>query len=170
MTREELVMMKDSLEDNMTKGLIRQSSFPNATPYPLAKKHDRGLRFSIDYTNIISEMIKIRYPLRLIQETFKLLAGARVYTKLDVRGAYHLVWVKDGDEHKLAFRTRYGLSEHMVMHFGTSNAPADFKGYFNNTIRESLVVFSSADLDDILIYKNSVEEHEQHVKLVMERL
>jgi hypothetical protein len=106
----------------------------------------------------------------LIQETIHLLAGARIYTKLDERGAYNLVRVKEGDEHKLAFRTRYGLFEPLVMQFGTMNAPADFQGYINDTIREALDHFASAYLDDIPIYSNSIEEHEEDVKFVMERL
>jgi hypothetical protein len=87
-----------------------------------------------------------------------------------VRGAYNLVRVKEGDEHKLAFRTRYGLFEPLVMQFGTTNAPMDIQGYINNTIREALDRFASAYLDDILIYSNSLEEHEGHVKWIMERL
>jgi hypothetical protein len=78
--------------------------------------------------------------------------------------------VKEGDEHKLAFRTRYGLFEPLVMQFGTTNAPADFPGYINDTIREALDRFASAYLDDILIYSNSIEEHEKHVKWIMGRL
>jgi hypothetical protein len=93
----------------------------------------------------------------LIKETLNLLAKARVYTKLDVRGAYNLLRVKEGDEHKLAFRTRYGLYEPTVMQFGTTNAPADFQGYINNAIREAMDDFASAYLDDIVIYSDSRE-------------
>jgi len=70
----------------------------------------------------------------------------------------------------LAFRTRYGLFEPMVMQFGTTYAPADFQGYINNTIREDLDDFASAYLDDILLYSDSEEEHVEHVKWVMRRL
>jgi hypothetical protein len=93
-----------------------------------------------------------------------------MYTKLDVRGAYNLLRVKEGDEHKLAFRTRYGLYEPTVMQFGTTNAPADFQGYINNAIREALDDFPSAYLDDVLIYSDSEEEHIGHVKWIMQRL
>jgi hypothetical protein len=170
MSREELVVMKEWLEDNMTKGFIRQSSSPYAAPCVFVKKPDGGLRFCIDYPNINSKTVKNRYPLPLIKETLDLLAGARIYTLLDVRGAYNPVRVQKGDEHKLAFRTRYGLFEPLVMQFGTTNAPADFQGYINDTIREALDRFASAYLDNILIYSNSIEEHEEHVKWIMERL
>jgi hypothetical protein len=93
-----------------------------------------------------------------------MLVCARVFTKLDVREAYNLVRIKERDEHKLAFRTRYGLVEPLVMQFGTTNAPADFQGYIINTIRDALDVFASAYFDDILIYSDTMEEHQQHVK------
>jgi hypothetical protein len=105
MSRDELVVMREWLEENMTKGFIRQSSSPYATPCLFAQKPDGGLRFCIDYRDISSKTIKNRYPLPLIQGTLNMLARARIFTKLDVRGAYNLVRIKEGDEHKLAFRT-----------------------------------------------------------------
>ena len=99
-----------------------------------------------------------------------LLGKGQIYTKLDVREAYNLLRVKEGDEHKLAFRTRYGLYEPTVMQFGTTNAPADFQGYINNIIREALDDFASAYLDDVLIYSDSEEQHVGHVKWIMQRL
>jgi len=93
-----------------------------------------------------------------------------MYTKLNVGGAYNLVLVKNGDECKLAFRTRYGLYEPIVMQFGTTTAPAHFQGYINNAIREALDDFASAFLDDVLLYSDFEEEHVRHVKWIMQRL
>src|SRR5258705_224351 len=170
MSRAELIVLKEWLEENMSKGFIRQSSSPFAAPVLFAKKPGGGLRFCIDYRDINSKTVKNRYPLPLIKETLNLLGNARIYTKLDVRGAYNLLRVKEGDEHKLAFRTRYGLYEPTVMQFGTTNAPADFQGYINNVIREALDDFASAYLDNVLIYSDSEEEHVGHVKWIMQRL
>jgi hypothetical protein len=99
-----------------------------------------------------------------------LLGKAQIDTKLDVRGACNLLRVKEGDEHKLAFRTQYVLYEPTLMQFGTTNAPADFQGYINNAIRETLDNFASTYLDDVLIYSDSEEEHIGHVKWIMQRL
>jgi len=170
MSRAELVVLKEWLEENMSKGFIRQSSSPFATPALFPKKPGGGLRLCIDYRDINSKTIQNRYPLPLIKETLNLLGKARIYTKLDVRGAYNLLQVTEGDEHKLAFRTRYGLYESTVMQFGTTSAPADFQGYINNAIREALDDFTSAYLDDVLIYSDSEEEHVGHVKWIMQRL
>jgi len=98
------------------------------------------------------------------------LGNARIYIELDVRGAYNLLRVKEGDEHKLTFRTRYGLYEPTVMQFGTTNAPADFQGYIHNAILEALEDFASAYLDDILIYSDFEEEHVGYMKWIMQRL
>jgi hypothetical protein len=76
--------------------------------------------------------------------------------------------VNEGDEHKLAFRTRYWLYEPTVMQFGTTNVPADIQGYINNAIREALDDFASAYQDDVLIYSDSEEEHVGHVKWIMQ--
>jgi len=170
MLRTELIVLKEWLEENMLKGFIRQSSSPFAAPVLFAKKPGGGLRLCIDYQNINSKTIKNRYPLPLIKETLNLLGKAKIYIKLDVAGAYNLLRVKEGDEHKLAFRTRYELYEPTVMQFGTTNAPADFQGYINNAIREALDEFASVYLDDVLIYSDSEEEYIHHVKWIMQRL
>ena len=78
--------------------------------------------------------------------------------------------MKEGDEHKLTFRTRYGLFEPTVMQFGTTHATADFQGYINHTIREAVNDIASAYRDDILIYSDSEDEHVDHVKWVMQSL
>ena len=88
-----------------------------------------------------------------------------IYTKHDVRGGLNFLRVKEEDEYKLAFQTRYGLFEPTDMQFGTTQAPAVFPGYINNTIREALDDFVSGYLDDILIYSNSEVEH---VKWIMQ--
>jgi hypothetical protein len=79
-----------------------------------------------------------------------------------------VVGVQEGEEHKLAFRISYGLFEPLVMQFRMTNAPSDVQVYVNNTIRAALDCFTTVYLDDILIYCNSIEEHKEHVKWVME--
>jgi hypothetical protein len=152
----------------MSKGFIQQSSSPFAAPLLFPKKPGGELRFCIDYRYINCKTIKNQYPLPIIQETLNLLGKAKKYTKLDVRGAYNLLRVKEAGEHKLACRTRYRLYAPTVVQFGPTNAPADFQGYINNAIREALDDFASAYLDDVLIYSNSEEEHVGHVKWIMQ--
>ena len=103
-----------------------------------------------------------------LQDRFQ---GAKWFTKLDVRDAYYLVRMKEGEEWKTAFRTRYGHYEYLVMPFELTNAPATFQSLINATLQEYLDVFVVAYLDDVLIYSaGTLEEHIQDVKKVMKKL
>ena len=95
---------------------------------------------------------------------------AWIFTKLDLRNAYHLIRVKEGDEFKTEFRTRYGQFEYRVMPFGLTNAPATFQAYIDDCLRPYIDDFTVCYLDDILIYSANEEEHEDHVRKVLQRL
>ena len=123
----------------------------------------------VDYRGLNKVTIKNRYPLPLISELLNQLGQAKIYTKIDLRGAYNLVRVKEGDECKTAFRTRYGHFEYFVMPFGLTNAPAIFQHLMNNIFREFLN-FVVCYLDDILIYSRDIKQHEEHVRLVLDKL
>ena len=98
------------------------------------------------------------------------LSKAKYFTTLDIRGAYHLVRMAEGEEWKTAFRTWYGLFESLVMPFGLTNAPADFQALINDVLRQFLDDFCTAFLDDILIYSNTLEEHKKQVYKVLKAL
>ena len=133
-------------------------------------KKDGGLRLCVDYRGLNSFTKKNRYPLPLISEALDRLVGAKVYTKLDIRDAYNMIRIREGDEWKTAFRTRYGHFEYTVMPFGLVNAPATFQSYINSALRDYLDVFCIAYLDDILIYSDNDEDHTEHVRKVLARL
>lgn len=96
--------------------------------------------------------------------------GSKIFTKLDVRQAYHRVRMALGHEYKTAFKTCYDLSEYLVMPFGLTNALAQFRAHmqniFNNLLDISMVIY----LDDILIFSNNLEEHQLIVWDVLQRL
>ena len=106
----------------------------------------------MDYWGLNNLTIKNRYPLPLIGESLDRLGRAKRFTQLDLTSAYHRMRIKEGDEWKTAFRTRYGHFEYQVMPFGLSNAPASFQGYINKILAEKLDIFVIVYLDDILIY------------------
>ena len=97
-------------------------------------------------------------------------AGATIFTKLDLKDGYHLIRIKKGDEWKTAFRTRYGQYEYKVMPFGLVNAPATFQRMMNKILREFLDQGVVVYLDDILIYSKTHAEHVAIVKKVLSRL
>ena len=124
----------------------------------------------MDFRGLNAITIKNRHPLPLISESLSRLAGAKVYTKLDLRDAYHRIRIKKGDEWKTAFRTRYGHFEYCVMPFGLANAPATFQAYINKALAGLLDIFLVVYLDDILIFSRDEESHVEHVRTVLERL
>ncbi|KAG1943781.1 retrotransposable element [Pimephales promelas] len=105
-----------------------------------------------------------------LDAAFEILQGARVFTKLDLRNAYHLVRIREGDEWKTAFNTPLGHFEYRVLPFGLVNAPAVFQALINDVLRDMLNVFVFVYLDDILIFSPSLQIHVQHVRRVLQRL
>jgi len=171
MSRNELEVLDKTLKDYLSKNFIRASKSPAAAPVLFVKKPGGGLRFCVDYRGLNAITVKNRYPIPLIQETLDKLAKAMWFTKLDIVAAFHRIRIAQGDEWKTAFRTRLGLYEWNVIPFGLCNAPASFQNYINDTLGTDILDrFVSAYLDDILIFSNSLKEHQEHVKLVLERL
>lgn len=133
-------------------------------------KKDKTLQPCIDYRGLNKITIRNKYPLPLLSSAFEPLHGATVFSKLDRRNAYHLVRIREGDEWKTAFNTPLGHFEYLVMPFGLTNAPAVFQALINDVLRDFLNRFMFVYLDDILIFSHSIEEHIQHVRLVLQRL
>ena len=115
-------------------------------------------------------MKKDRFPLPHISDLLNSLRKARFYTEIDLHHTYHLVRIREGDEWKTAFRTRYGSFEWRIMPFGLMNAPTAFQHFMNDIFGDLLDVCMLVYLDDILIYSDSEEEHIQHVHKVLCRL
>ena len=163
----ELSTLRDFLKDNIEKGFIQQSSSPARAPVLFVKKKDSSLRLCVDYRGLNDITVKNRYPLPLIQETLDWVGKAKIYTKLDLRGAYNLLRIKSGEEWKTAFGTRYVHFEFSVMPFGLTNASATFQNFMNNLLREHLDDFCSVYLDDILIFSEDLETHRRHVRKIL---
>lgn len=166
----ELEILRKYLTEYMERGWIRRSKSPAGAPILFVKKKDGSMRLCVDYRGLNKVTVKNRHPLPLISESLERLSQARYYTKLDVREAYHRIRIREGDEWKTAFRTKYGHYEYMVMPFGLTNAPAQFQAYMNQALVGLIDVICIVYLDDILIFSDSEEEHVAHVKEVLQRL
>jgi hypothetical protein len=114
--------------------------------------------------------INNKYPLPHIDILFDQLAGAKVFSKVDLRSGYHQIMIRLKDVPKTAFSTRYGLYEYLVMLFGLTNAPAHFMYLMNSVFMPELDKFIVVFIDDILIYSKSEEEHAQHLRVILQRL
>ena len=166
----ELGVLRTYLDDALAKGWIRHSVSPAGAPVLFVPKKDGGLRLCVDYRGLNKVTIKNRHPLPLISETLDRLSGAKVFTKMDLKDAYHRIRIREGDEWKTAFCTRYGHFEYLVMPFGLANAPATFQAYINKALAGYVDVFCVVYLDDILVYSDSLSDHEVHVKKILKRL
>ena len=167
MSADELKVLKAYIEKMVDKGFIQASSSSAASPVLFAKKPGGGLRFCVDYRALNAITVKNRYPLPLIKETLERVCKAKIFSKIDIIAAFNKLQIKEGEEWKTAFRTRYGLYKYLVMPFGLANGPSSFQTYINNVLHGMLDVFCTAYINDILIYSNSKKEHQEHVRRVL---
>ena len=118
--------LREYIDLNLERGYIRPSTLSAGYPILFVLKKNGKLRLYIDYRQLNDIMIKNRYPLPRINELQDKLRKAKYFTKLDLKEGYYLVRIKEGEEWKIAFRTRLRLYEYIVMPFGLTNAPATF--------------------------------------------
>ena len=169
-SEKELATLREFIDKNLKSGFIYPSRSSHGAPILFARKKDGSLRLCVDYRGLNKITKKDRYPLPLIADLLDAPGKARIYTKLDLRHAYHLLRIAEGDEPKTAFRTRYGSFEFRVVPFGLTNAPAAFQRFLNDIFADLLDVYVIVYLDDILIYSDDKENHTKHVREVLRRL
>jgi hypothetical protein len=170
MTAEDTEIAGKMLRELLSDGFIRPSQSPWGSPMFLVDKPDGSKRMVIDYRVLNSSTVRNRYPLPRVDELFDQLQGARYFSKLDLRTGYWQIRVASEDVPKTAFTSRHGHYERLVLPMGLTNAPAAFMALMENTFREELDKFVLVFLDDILVYSKTLEEHEQHLRVVLERL
>ncbi|GJS86839.1 putative reverse transcriptase domain-containing protein [Tanacetum coccineum] len=133
-------------------------------------KKDGSFRMCIDYRELNKLTVKNRYPLPRIDDLFDQLRGACPFLKIYFRPGYHQLRVHEDAIPKTAFRTRYEHFESTVMPFGLTNAPAVFMDLMKQVCKPYLGKFVIVFIDDVLAYSKSKEEHEVHLKIVLESL
>jgi len=170
MSAHQLSELDKYLKKMMAEGKIADSKSPYRAPILFVPKLDGIVRLCVDYRNLNKLTIMNKYPLPLMDELRDRVAGAKIFTKLELKDGNHLIWMRKGDEHKTAFRTRYGQYEYKVMPFGLVNPPATFQTITNEIRREFLDHGVVVYLDDILIYSDNMDDHIKLVPKVIDRL
>jgi hypothetical protein len=170
MSVEELKELKKQLTELQEAGYIRPSSSPWGAPVLFVHKKDGSQQMCVDYRSLNDVTVKNKYSLPRIEDLFDQMRGARVFSKIDLRSGYHQMKIRPLDIPKTAFSTRYGLYEFNVMSFGLTNAPAYFMNLMNKVFMEYLDRFVVVFINDILIYSKSDRDHEEHVRVVLQKL
>ena len=152
----------------LDKGFIRLRTSPWGTPVLFSNKKDKTLRLCIDYRQLNRVTIKNRYPLLRIDDLFDQLKWVRVYSEIDLHIGYHQLRVREVDIPKTEFRTQYGHFKFTVMSFGLTNAPAAFIDLMHRVFQPYLDQFVVVFVDDILIYSQSEEDHEDHLRIILQ--
>jgi hypothetical protein len=167
MTPKELTELKVQLNELLDKGYIHPSSSPWGCPALFVKKKNQSLTLCVDYQPLNVITVKNKYPLPHIDILFDQLAGAKVFSKVNLRSGYHQIKILPEDIPKTAFSTRYGLYEYLVVSFGLTNAPVHFMYQMNSVFMPELDKFVMIFIDDILIYSKSEEEHARHLCVIL---
>nr|GEU40583.1 reverse transcriptase domain-containing protein [Tanacetum cinerariifolium] len=166
----EMQELSNQLKEHKDKGFIRPSSSPWGAPMLFVKIKDGSFGMCIDYRELNKLTIKNCCPLPRIDDVLDQLQGSRYFSKIDLRSSYHQLRVREEDVPKTEFRMRYGHFEFTVMPFGLTNAPVVFMDRMNCICRPYLDKFVIVFIEDFLIYLKSKEEHEVHLKLILELL
>jgi hypothetical protein len=154
-----LKTLQKFIDENLKTGFICPSNSPFRAPVLFIKKKDGSLQPCVDFRWLNAITQKDKYSLPLTSELLETLSRAKVFIKIDLKHAYHLIWIAAGDKWKTAFHTRYGSFEWLVMPFGLTNAPGSFQRFLSGIFSDFLDVYVIIYLDDILIFSGNKDNH-----------
>ncbi|GBG73286.1 hypothetical protein CBR_g13005 [Chara braunii] len=170
MSLQELEELRKQLDELLEKGWIRPSSSPFGAPVLFVPKKEGELRMCIDYRGLNAITVKNAEPLPRIDDLLDRVQGCKYFSKIDLKSGYHQIEVHPDDEYKTAFRSRYGHYEFIAMPFGLTNGPTTFQRCMNDLFRPWLDRFVVVYLDDILVFSKTLQEHQGHLRQVLEKL
>ena len=170
MSQDELALLRDYIEEMVMSGKIRPGKGTAGSLVFFVKETTGKMHLVVDYRGFNAITIKDKYPIPLMTTLMEQVQECTWFTKFDLKNGSNLIRVKEGDEWKTAFKTRYGLYKYTVMLFGLTNAPSVFQRYMNHVPKDLTDRGVAAYIDDILIYAKTEEELVELTKQVLRKL
>ncbi|MBW0530846.1 hypothetical protein O181_070561 [Austropuccinia psidii MF-1] len=170
LSNQESDTLRAYISENLEKVFILPSSSSTGAPVLFFKNKDGGLCLCVDYHKLNAVTRRKKYPVPPMNQLLNVFNGSSIFSKIDLRGAYNLLRIKEGDEHLTAFRTKHGSYEYFVMPFGLTNSPTSFQNLVNYIFQYLLDFYVVVYLDDMMVFSNSEEEHVTHVSTVLTRI
>ena len=170
MSEPKLQFVKKFVKEHLKKQFIEASSAPCLSPIMLAVKPGRGVQFCVDYKKLNKLTVKNAYLIPLIEETLVQLKNAKIFTKIDIRQAFHKLQMAADLEDYTTFSYEFGAFKWKILSFGLMEGPASWQCFINDVIWEYFNRFCIAYLDDILIYSSNLKKHKKHMQLGLAKL
>ena len=164
---EEDKVLKKFIKEQLEKGYIQKSKSQYASAFFFIKKKDGKLHPIQDYWKLNQYTIRNKYPLLLIPELIAQVKDANIFSKFNIRWGYNNIRIKEGDQHKVVFKIKYGLYELNMMFFGLTNSPATFQAMMDHILQPWAEKWALEDvkgswyMDDVLVASRNWRKHQQ---------
>lgn len=162
--------VSEYVNSNLKQGHIQCSTSSAGAPVLFIRKKSGVIRLCIEFCGLNAITKKNRFLLPLVDYLLERVRGCRVFTVMDLTSAYSHLWIRKGDQWKTNFRTHLGLFEHLIVPYGLTNAPVAWQAFIQDVLSDLLDVVCVVYIDNILIFSKTQQEHDIHVKLVLDRL